>query len=136
MNLFLSLNDTVIPYENAQQTYAKAGEPKELKRKGAVVVPIRERNDTERDVDVIKEAIKIVSKLREFFPTHIDVMSRSLSAQLSHANAINASFVVFVGKNELKEGKLTLRNLGTGEQEKMGVEECVERIKACFDDEK
>jgi hypothetical protein len=24
------LNDTVIPYENAQQTYAKAGEPKEL----------------------------------------------------------------------------------------------------------
>ena len=25
-----SLNDTVIPYENAQQTYAKAGEPKEL----------------------------------------------------------------------------------------------------------
>ncbi|MEA1957883.1 MAG: hypothetical protein U9N01_05955 [Euryarchaeota archaeon] len=32
MNLFLSLNDTVIPYENAQQTYAKAGEPEELKR--------------------------------------------------------------------------------------------------------
>jgi dienelactone hydrolase len=25
-----SLNDTVIPYDNAQQTYAKAGEPKEL----------------------------------------------------------------------------------------------------------
>jgi len=100
------LNDTVIPYENAQQTYAKAGEPKELKRKRVVVVPIRERNDTERDVDVIKEAIKIVSKLREFFPTHIDVMSRSLSAQLSHANAINASFVVFVGKNELKKREI------------------------------
>jgi hypothetical protein len=29
-----------------------------------------------------------------------------------------------------------LRNLDTGEQEKMGVEECVERIKACFEDEK
>ena len=109
-------------------------EEKELKRKGVVVVPIRERNDTERDV--IKEAIKIVSNLREFFPTHIDVMSRSLSAQLSHANAINASFAVFVGKTEIKEGKLTLRNLDTGEQEKMSVEECVERIKACFEDEK
>jgi histidyl-tRNA synthetase len=107
-------------------------ETKELKRKEVVVVPIKEKNGNQ---DVIKEAIKIASKLREFFPTHIDVMSRSLSAQLSYANAINASFAVFVGKNEIKEDKVTLRNLDTGEQEKMGVEECVERIKAYFEDE-
>ncbi|MCW3142236.1 MAG: His/Gly/Thr/Pro-type tRNA ligase C-terminal domain-containing protein, partial [Methanophagales archaeon] len=67
--------------------------------------------------------------------THLDVMSRSLSAQLSYANAIQASFAVLVGKNELKEGKVTLRNLDTGEQEKMGIEECVGKIKACFEDE-
>ncbi len=92
-----------------------------------VVIPIRTKNG---DRDVMKESVKIASKLREFFPTYIDVMSRSLSAQLSYAAAIHASFAVLVGKNELKEGKVTLRNLDTGEQEKMSVEECVERIKA------
>ncbi len=92
-----------------------------------VVIPIRAKNG---DRDVMKESVKIASKLREFFPTYIDVMSRSLSAQLSYAAAIHASFAVLVGKNELKEGKVTLRNLDTGEQEKMSVEECVERIKA------
>ncbi len=101
-------------------------ETDDLKRKEVVVVPIKEKN---RDPDVIKEAIKIASELREFFPTHMDVMSRSLSAQLSYANAINASFAVFVGKKEVKEEKVTLRNLDTGEQEKMSVEECVERIR-------
>ncbi|MDI6885972.1 MAG: histidine--tRNA ligase [archaeon] len=106
-------------------------ETKDLKRKEVVVVPVRERDTNDREV--IKEAIKIASKLREFFTTQIDVMNRSLSAQLSYANAIHASFAVLVGKNELKEEKVTLRYLNTGEQEKMGVEECVERIRAYFD---
>jgi histidyl-tRNA synthetase len=106
-------------------------ETKDLKRKEVVVVPVRERDTNDREV--VKEALKIASKLREFFTTQIDVMNRSLSAQLSYANAIHASFAVLVGKNELKEEKVTLRYLNTGEQEKLGVEECVERIKAYFD---
>jgi len=108
-------------------------ETMDLESMKVVVVPIREKN---ADQDVIKEAVKIASKLREFFPTYIDVMRRSLSAQLSYANAINASFAVFVGKNEVKEGKLTVRNLDTGEQEKIGVEECVERIKVLNEENK
>jgi len=66
--------------------------------------------------------------LRGFFPTYVDVMSRSIGAQLSYANAIHASFAVLVGKTEVKEGKVTLRNLVSGEQEKLGLDECVERI--------
>jgi histidyl-tRNA synthetase len=106
-------------------------ETKDLKRKEVVVVPVRERDTNDREV--VKEALKIASKLREFFTTQIDVMNRSLSAQLSYANAIHASFAVLVGKNELKEEKVTLRYLNTGEQAKMGLEECVERIKAYFE---
>jgi len=109
-------------------------ETKDLKRKEVVVVPVRERDTTDREV--VKEVIRIASKLREFFTTQIDLMNRSLSAQLSYANAIHASFAVLVGKNELKEAKVTLRHLNTGEQEKIGVEDCVERIKAYFADEK
>ncbi len=105
-------------------------ETKDLKSMKVVVVPIR---DTDRDI--IKEAIKITAKLREHFPTYMDVMSRSISAQLSYANSIHASFAVLVGKNEIRDGKLTLRNLDTGEQEKMGLEECVNRIKTYFEAE-
>ncbi|NQE45433.1 Histidine--tRNA ligase [ANME-1 cluster archaeon GoMg2] len=105
-------------------------ETKDLKSMKVVVVPIRDA-----DRDIIKEAIKITAKLREHFPTYMDVMSRSISAQLSYANSIHASFAVLVGKNEIREGKVTLRNLGTGEQEKIGLEECVNRIKVYFEAE-
>jgi histidyl-tRNA synthetase len=98
----------------------------EMQKKGVVVVPIRAKNG---DHDVMKEAIRITSRLREFVPTHIDLMNRSLSAQLKYANTRNDSFAVLLGKDELDEGAVTLRNLVTGEQEKLGVEDCVARIK-------
>jgi histidyl-tRNA synthetase len=103
-------------------------EAEDMTRKDVVVVPVRERDQDNREV--VKEAIRIASTLREFFRTQVDVMNRSLSAQLSYANAIRASFAVLVGKNELKEGKVTLRDLTTGKQEGMSLEECVGRIKA------
>jgi histidyl-tRNA synthetase len=106
---------------------------KDLERRGVIVVLIREKD---ADRDVLKEAIEIASTLREFVPTHIDLMNRSLSAQLKYANACHDSFAVLVGKNELKESNVTLRNLDTGEQEKMSVEDCVARLKAYFEDEK
>ncbi|NMX20908.1 histidine--tRNA ligase [ANME-1 cluster archaeon GoMg4] len=99
---------------------------KDLERRGVVVVPIR---DKEADRDVLKEAIEIASRLREFVPTHIDLMNRSLSAQLKYANAHHDSFAVLVGKNELGEGKVTLRNLDTGEQEKISVDDLCDEIK-------
>jgi len=99
-----------------------------LERMDVVVVPVRERNQDNREV--VQEAIKVAFTLREFVPTHIDVMNRSLSAQLSYANAIRASFAVLVGKNELEEGKVTLRDLNTGTQERMNLEDCVGRITA------
>jgi len=106
-------------------------ETPDLKRDGvaavaAVVVPIREKNAD--SADVVEEAIKIASMLREHIPTYIDVMSRNLSAQLSYANALDASFAVLVGRTEIKEGKVTVRNLDTGEQDKIGMEECVKKI--------
>ena len=101
-------------------------EADDLKSIKVVVVPIRAK---EGDPKVTKEAITIANTLREFFHTYMDVMGRSISAQLSYANSIPASFAVLVGKKEVEEGKVTLRNLESGEQEKLGMDECVERIK-------
>jgi histidyl-tRNA synthetase len=102
----------------------------DLKRGGVVVVPVR---GGAADHEIMREAIRIASLLRAFVPTHIDLMTRSISAQLKYANARSATFAVIVGEDELNENVVTLRDLSTGEQEKMSVKECVENLKTYFE---
>jgi len=78
--------------------------------------------------DVKAEAIRLGMRLRKSFPLLMDVMGRGLGAQLKHADAAGAEFVAIVGESELAEGKLTLRNMQTGEQEKLHVEEIERRL--------
>jgi histidyl-tRNA synthetase len=52
-----------------------------------------------------------------------------LSDQLSFANTINASFAVILGKKELEEEKVTLKDMRTKEQEMIDLDECINRIK-------
>ncbi len=76
--------------------------------------------------DTRKEAIVIANKLRAHVSTCIDVMGRKFKDQISYANTIGASHVVFVGKNELDAGKVALKDMRTGEQVLLAVED-VER---------
>ena len=78
--------------------------------------------------DTRKEAIVIARKLREHVPVYIDVMGRKFKDQISYANTIGASHVVIVGKNELDAGKVAFKDMKTGEQVLITVEEAVERI--------
>jgi histidyl-tRNA synthetase len=73
--------------------------------------------------DTRKEAIVIARKLREHVPVYIDVMCRKFKDQISYANTIGASHVVIVGKNELDAGKVALKDMKTGEQVLVTVEE-------------
>jgi histidyl-tRNA synthetase len=73
--------------------------------------------------DTRKEAIVIARKLREHVPVYIDVMGRKFKDQISYANTICASHVVIVGKNELDAGKVALKDMKTGEQVLVTVEE-------------
>lgn len=78
--------------------------------------------------DTRKEAIAIARKLREHIPTYVDVMGRKFKDQISYANTIGASHVVIVGKNELDAGKVALKDMQTGGQELVTVEEVMGRI--------
>ncbi len=98
-----------------------------LKEPKVVVVPVRERS--RGDYTVIEAAIGITTRLREHCTTYLDVMERSISEQLAYANAIQASFAVLVGRRELESGRVTVRDLETGEQEQMSVEECIEKLR-------
>ena len=43
-------------------------------------------------------------------------MRRSLKAQMKEANKLNASYVVIIGENELKDKKVVIKNMISGDQ--------------------
>ena len=55
--------------------------------------------------------------------------SAKMKKQMSYANAKQIPFVAIVGENEMNEGKVTLKNMTTGEQSLLTPEELVAAIK-------
>lgn len=82
--------------------------------------------------DVKIDAIRIAKRLRNHFPVVLDVMGRSLSAQLKSASAIDAEHVIIIGRRELDSGRLVLRNMASGSQEELSIGEIEERLMEIF----
>jgi histidyl-tRNA synthetase len=102
----------------------------DVRQGGVVVVPIEDKN---ADRAITSAAIEMAARLRQYVPTHIDLMNRSLKAQLKYANARNDLFAVMIGTDELQAGVVTLRDLVTGSQEMLSVDACVARLRARFE---
>lgn len=74
--------------------------------------------------------LPIVGKLRqagirsEIFPD-----KAKMKKQMSYANAKNIPFVVLAGENEMAAGKVTLKNMESGEQTLVTVEELIAAVK-------
>ena len=60
----------------------------------------------------------------ELFPD-----ATKMKKQMSYANAKQIPFVALAGESEMTEGKITLKNMLTGEQQLLTPEELVERVK-------
>ena len=60
----------------------------------------------------------------EIFPE-----SSKMKKQMSYANAKAIPFVAIAGENEMQEGKLTLKNMATGEQTLVTPDELIEAVK-------
>ena len=52
-----------------------------------------------------------------------------MKKQMAYANAKQIPFVVLAGENEISEGKLTLKNMVTGEQQMVTAEELINSVK-------
>ncbi|WP_371370748.1 histidine--tRNA ligase [Sporomusa aerivorans] len=64
------------------------------------------------------KAFEIVTELRKAgFTADMDFMNRSLKAQMKYANKYPARFVVLIGEDELRQNKVMLKNMETGNQE-------------------
>ena len=71
-----------------------------------------------------------VAKAREAgIRTEIFPDSTKMKKQMSYANAKQIPFVALAGENEMAEGKFTLKNMLTGEQKLVVIEELIEKVK-------
>lgn len=64
----------------------------------------------------------LAGKLRkENLKVDFDYLQRSVKAQMREANKLNAKYVLFVGGDEYKTGMMNLKNMSTGEEEKVAL---------------
>ena len=74
--------------------------------------------------------LPIVAKARKAgIRTEIFPDSTKMKKQMSYANAKQIPFVALAGENEMAEGKFTLKNMSTGEQQLLSGEEIIKLVK-------
>ena len=77
-------------------------------------------------IKALDEGIKIAEELRKAgIKTDIDLNNKGISKNLQYANALGIPSVLFIGEEELKSGKLKLRDMKTGEETSLTVKELV-----------
>ncbi len=75
-------------------------------------------------------ATKYVEKLRDTgIYAEKDIMGRSLKAQLKYADKKKAKYVITIGDNEIETCKASLKNMATGEEEEIDLNN-IEEIKS------
>lgn len=80
--------------------------------------------------EVRGKAFEFVTGLRnEGIITETDYMDRSVKAQMKYANKIGAKYVALLGEDEMKNQKVTLKNMQNGEQSEVDFDKFVEYMK-------
>ncbi|WP_297476742.1 histidine--tRNA ligase [Thermococcus sp.] len=82
-----------------------------------------------KDGEVRRAAVEVVSALREAgVRGDIELTGRKVRKALDYADRLGVPYVVLIGKRDLAEGKITVRNMQTGEQRTVEKESAVEEI--------
>ena len=82
------------------------------------------------DKKSMKEYINLLKLLRESgISTEIYPEESKLKKQMEYANKIKSPAVILYGENEIKLKKLTLRNLGSGEEKFIEIDKLINEIK-------
>ena len=79
------------------------------------------------------EARKIVAKFRDGgLRVDLDLLDRGLRKNLDYASKSGVPYVVFVGKKEVEAKKVKLKDMTTGDEDLMAVNECFKFLKERF----
>ena len=69
--------------------------------------------------EVRENAFEIANKLRKKYIVEIDLTERNLGNQFRFADAIKAKKVIVIGPDEIKKGKVKIRDMKSGKEEEM-----------------
>ncbi|WP_456420614.1 histidine--tRNA ligase [Thermococcus sp.] len=82
-----------------------------------------------REMELKKVSIEIVASLRRAgVKADIELTGRRLRKALDYAGRLGVPYVVLVGKKDLEAGRVTIRDMGTGEQLSVKKEDVVEEL--------
>ena len=74
--------------------------------------------------EAVKRCFNIAARLREGgVSVECDTVGRGLKAQMKYANKIDARYVIVVGDNELNTGTARLKNMKTGQETEVDLDE-------------
>ncbi len=63
-----------------------------------------------------KQALKLVSQLRKNNSAEVDLSGRNLGNQFKYADAIKAKNVIVIGSDEVKSGKVKVKDMASGKE--------------------
>jgi len=75
------------------------------------------------DSEAIDTVLHLTHKLRKSEKVFMDYKSKGFSAHMKTADKINAAYIIIIGENELKDGKITIKNLETKSEEVVSIED-------------
>lgn len=71
--------------------------------------------------------LPLINKIRKAnIATEIYPEAAKMKKQMSYADNNKIPFVAIIGENEINEGKITLKNMQSGEQKLLTIEECID----------
>jgi len=81
-------------------------------------------------MSTIKESLSIASKLRGTgISVDFSLGKKGMSKNLQYANALNIPYVIIIGEDELSKNKILLRDMKTGDQKLLTVEQVIKKLK-------
>ncbi|MHA1698923.1 MAG: histidine--tRNA ligase [Promethearchaeota archaeon] len=80
--------------------------------------------------DLMPDLFKIQEKLiNEDIPAEINVVHEKIKKALAFASKLGFQYAILLGDKEKQENKVTIKNLGTGEQSTLTIEDAIAMIK-------
>ncbi len=83
----------------------------------------------------LNKVFSIVQQLRSAkFNTEIDLLDRGVSKNLSYANQYQIPFVILIGEDELKQKKIKLKDMKTGQERLLTLEQAIKNLRKSLKD--
>ena len=68
-------------------------------------------------MDTFKESLRLADTIRNFdIKVEVEMKNKKVKKALDYANRVNIPYVIVLGENEINEGKIKLKEMSTGKE--------------------